>query len=129
VKATSGLISEVVEPEVLLPEPFNEPLPQMAGVASDSVETEFGLSLAGNFLAAVGVPPGVIDDLKVGYRRSATARVAFQFDDVTRDSIDPLAIGSALIDHRFKKHPWIHEDNRYFVAAGFVRSPSMSIRA
>lgn len=129
VKATSGSISRVIEPDVVLPEPYTEALPDMTGVASEAVDRKVGLGLLGNFLAAIGVPPGIVDDVKVGYQHSSTARVAFEFDDVTRESIDPFAIGSALVDHRFKHHPWVREGNRYLVAAGFVRSPSITIQA
>lgn len=129
VKATPGGISEVIEPDVRLPDSFTEPLPDMEGKASSSIDANFGLGLAGNFLAMVGLPPGVIDDVKLGYERSSTASVSFAFHDVTRCSIDPLAIGTQLIGRRFKQHPMIHDGNRYFVAASFVRSPAISIHA
>jgi hypothetical protein len=129
VKATSGLMSEVIEPDVQLPAAYPEPLPKLKGVASNAVDWEFGLGLAGNFLTTLGVPPGVIDDVKAGYKDSSTARVSFQFDDVTRESIDPFAIGTALIGHRFKQHPWIRDGSKYYVAAGFVLAKSMSLSA
>jgi hypothetical protein len=129
VKATSGSINEVVEPDVVLPRAFSEPLPDLSGVASQAVEADLGLGLLANFLVAAGVPPGVVDEVRLGYRRSATARVAFEFSGVTRDSIDPFSIGTALIDHRLKRHPWVQPDSRYYVAAGFVRAPSISIHA
>lgn len=129
VKAAPGGMSELIEPAVELPAPVSEQLPDMRGVVSKKVERDFGLGLLGNFLVAVGVPPGIVDNVKAGYKQSGTAKVAFEFDEVTRDVLDPLAIGSALVDHRFKRHPWVSEGNRYFVAAGFVRSPSITIQA
>jgi len=129
VKATSGSINAVIEPEVDLPEPYVEPLPDLTGVATEAVGADLGLSLLGNFLTAIGVPPGVVDEVKVGYRRSSTAHVKFQFEQVTRSSLDPFTIGTALIGHHFKAHPWIRDGNRYYAAAGFLRSSSISIVA
>lgn len=129
VKATPGWINELIEPDVDLPEPYLEDLPDLSGVVSETVNVDFGLTLLGNFLAGLGIPPGVIDKVKLGYHRKQTAQVAFQFSDVARESIDPFTIGSALIDRRFKQHPWVHEGNRYYVAAAFVSSNSIVVHA
>ena len=68
VKATPGWIDEIIEPEVDLPEPFPEALPDLSGVVSEMVSAELGLKLLGNFLVALGIPPGIVDKVKLGYR-------------------------------------------------------------
>jgi hypothetical protein len=130
VKATPGWLDEVIEPAVELPEPYDEPLPDLSGVVSETVDLDFGLKLLGNFLAVLGIPPGIIDNVKLGYKHKQTERVAFQFSEVSRQTVDPVTIGSALIGHQFRSpHPWIRPGNQYFVAAAFVRSPSITVHA
>ena len=129
VKATPGWIDEIIEPEVELPEPFGETLPDLSGVVSEMVSAELGLKLLGNFLAALGIPPGIVHKVKVGYGATRTAQVSFQFSDVSRQSIDPFTIGTALIGHRLREHPWVRDGNRYYVAAAFVWAPSIVVHA
>lgn len=129
VKAAPGWIDELIEPALALPDPYPEDLPELSGFVSNSVSTDFGLSLLGSFLSALGVPPGIINKVKIGYKDSHAEQVSFQFSDVTRSSIDPFTIGSALINHRFKKHPWVRKGNRYYVAAAFMFSPAIVVHA
>jgi len=129
VKATPGRIDALIEPEVDLPEPYSEQLPDLSGVVSETVEVDFGLGLLANFLAVLGIAPGIIDKVKLGYRDKRSAQLAFQFANVERDSIDPFTIGSTLIGHRFKDHPWVRPGNEYYVAAAFVRSRSIVVHA
>ncbi len=129
VKATPGWIGELVEPEVDLDDAYSEKLPDLNGVVSETVGVDFGLTLLANFLIVLGIPPGIIDKVKLGYHHKRADKVAFQFANVTRESIDPFTIGSALIDHRLKNHPWVRPGNQYYVAAAFVRSRSIVVHA
>jgi hypothetical protein len=129
VKATPGWINEIIEPEVELPEPFGETLPSLSGVVSEMVDANFGLKLLENFLFALGIPPGILDNVKLGYHKTNTTQVAFQFNDVSRQSIDPFTIGGGLIGRRLRPNPFVQEGNQYYVAAAFVWSPSIVVHA
>jgi hypothetical protein len=127
----AGALNELVEPAVTLP-PIHrdEQLAELRGTISDGISVDFGLGLLEGFLGALGVAAGVVGDVSAGYRHHGVRRVRFRFEDATRDSIDPFAIGSALVDRRFREsHPWIGPGNRYFVSAGVVKARSISISA
>jgi hypothetical protein len=123
-----GPLNDMVEPAITLKKPFKEDLPDLAGEWSDSVSAEVGLGLLQNFLAALGVP-GLVDEVRASAKDTASRRVAFRFQQVTRESLNPVALGNALKGRRLSEsNPWVRDGNRYFAVAAVVRSRSISIQ-
>src|SRR4051812_34524527 len=111
-----GRLAELLEPKLELPSvQRGETLASLRGQFSDRVDLDAGLGLLQSFFAAVGAG-GVVDNVKAGYKRSRGRALRFCFPQATRDSVDPFALGSALIDKRFKeRHPFVRPGNEYFV--------------
>jgi hypothetical protein len=128
--STEFALSSVVTPALadLAPD-TGETLGALEGTLSHGRELNFGLGLLGGFLAALGAP-GVLSNVGTQYRRSQTNALAFEFREATRDSIDPGALGDALIDRRLREnHPLVLEGSTYFVVSGLARSPSLTVHA
>ena len=126
---TPGELTDIVEPHVNLGEPFVEDqLPDLSGTWSDSVTASLGIQLLENFLAALGAA-GLIDQLKASVKQSNARKVAFKFDSVSRESLSPIALGTALAGcHLAKSNPWVQDGNRYYAVAGVLRSASLSVQ-
>lgn len=124
-----GLLSEIIEPELTLEEPFPEDdLPDLSGSWSDSVSLSFGITLLGNFLTALGVG-GLVDKLQASVKETSARNIAFRFKKVSRESLSPAGLGTALVGHHFKPgHAWVHAGNQYFAVASVLRSASISIQ-
>jgi hypothetical protein len=131
VKAVPGALEELVTPRVELPEPFEgEELADLSGVLSSGVDLKFGLGLLDGFLSALGLAAGIPASVSTSLERKGTHALRFEFDQVTRDSIDPFKLGTRLIGAKWNAaHPWVSEGNSYYVAGAVVRSPSLSMRA
>lgn len=125
--ALSTVVTPAMTAELLLD--TGEPLGALEGTLSQERDLEFGLGLLGGFLAALGAP-GVLDKVGVQYKQSKTQSLAFEFREATRDSVDPGALGDALISRRLRDdHPLVLEGSRYFVVAGLARSSSLTVHA
>jgi hypothetical protein len=124
-----GLLSEIIEPELTLESPFEEDdLSDLSGTWSDSVSLSVGIKLLSNFLTALGVG-GILDKLQASAKETSARNVAFRFKKVSRESLSPAGLGTALIGHHFKpRHPWVKAGNQYFAVASVLRSASISIQ-
>jgi hypothetical protein len=127
--AVPGSIAELVTPPIKLPAAVPDGVvPDIRGERSGAVPVTVGLKLLGNFLAALGVPPGLVNQVHAGYQRTGSTTVQFSFKDATRDEMDPFSIGTALIGRQWiAEHPWIGEGNLYYISAAVVRCSSISI--
>ena len=124
-----GLLSEIIQPELTLPSPFAEDdLSDLSGNWSDSVSLSVGIKLLTNFLTALGIG-GILDKLQVSAKETNARNMAFRFKKVSRESLSPAGLGTALIGHQFKPgHPWVKDGNQYFAVASVLRSASISIQ-
>jgi hypothetical protein len=124
-----GMLEDLIEPEVKLKKPFVEnDLPDLSGRWSESISADVGIGLLESFLSALGAV-GLVDELKASVKATRSRNVAFRFRKVGRESLNPLALGNALIGHRFvPSNPWVRDGNRYFAVAAVVRSASISIQ-
>jgi hypothetical protein len=123
-----GPLNDLIEPRITLKKPFEDDLPDLAGVWSDSVSTDVGLELLQNFLVALGAP-GLVDEVRVSAKHNASRKVAFRFEKVSRESLNPISLGKALNGRRLSaSNPWVRDGNRYFAVAAVVRSRSISIQ-
>lgn len=124
-----GLLSEIVAPELTLESPFVEgDLADLSGTWSGSVSLTVGIKLLSNFLNALGAS-GLINKLQASVQETSVRNVAFRFQKVSRESLSPAGLGTALVGHHFVPvHPWVEEGNRYFAVASVLRSASISIQ-
>ncbi len=124
-----GLLSEIIEPELTLERPFVEDdLADLSGTWSDSVSLTVGVKLLSNFLNALGAG-ALIDKLQASVKETSARNVAFRFTKVSRESLSPAGLGTALVGHQFiEAHPWVKDGNRYFAVAAVLRSASISIQ-
>lgn len=123
-----GAARELLEPALELPPVTRgERLADISGTLSNGFQLDVGLGLLDGFFAALGAG-GVINETRAGYRRSRGTTLRFRFGEATRDSVDPLALGSALSGKRFKgDHPFVTRGSEYFVVGAVVRTPAISI--
>ncbi len=123
-----GDARQLFEPSVTLPPPFRaEVMADIAGTLSENVSADVGLSLLQSFLAALGLA-GIVDKLAAHYQRRRATSVRFRFADASRDSMDPLSLGTAFLNRAFvRRHPLVAPENRYYIIAAVVRSPSISV--
>jgi hypothetical protein len=124
-----GLLSEIIQPELILPSPFAEDdLSDLSGTWSDSVSLSVGIKLLSNFLTALGLG-GLLDKLQASAKETNARSMAFRFKKVSRESLSPAGLGTALIGHHFRPgHPWVKDGNQYFAVASVLRSASISIQ-
>jgi len=124
-----GLLSEIIEAELTLPSPFAEDdLSDLSGTWSDSVSLSVGIKLLSNFLTALGLG-GLLDKLQASAMETNARNMAFRFKKVSRESLSPAGLGTALIGHHFRVgHPWVKDGNQYFAVASVLRSASISIQ-
>jgi hypothetical protein len=124
-----GLLSEIIAPELTLERPFVEDdLADLSGTWSDSVSLSVGVKLLSNFLNALGAG-ALIDKLQASVKETSARNIAFRFKKVSRESLSPAGLGTALVGHRFvTAHPWVKDGNQYFAVAAVLRSASISIQ-
>lgn len=128
--STPGSLSRLLVPAPVLPAPVTgEELADLTGVVSKAVSGDLGFGVLKNFLSALGAL-GLMSSLKAAYQSNNTSAIHFRFRDATRDYVDPMALGTAIKHSRFDRtHPFVADDNNYFLVAGVVRTPSISIVA
>lgn len=124
-----SLLSEIIEPPLVLADPFVEDdLADLSGTWSDSVSFKVGISLLENFLNALGAA-GLIDKLQASVKETSVRNIAFRFQQVSRESLSPAGLGTALAGHRFvQSNPWVRDGNQYFAVTSVLRSTSISIQ-
>jgi hypothetical protein len=124
-----GLLSEIIAPKLTLESPFVEDdLADLSGTWSDSVSLTVGVKLLSNFLNALGAG-ALIDKLQASVKETSARNVAFRFKKVSRESLSPAGLGTALVGHQFvKAHPWVKDGNQYFAVAAVLRSASISLQ-
>jgi hypothetical protein len=111
-----GSVEYFLDPPVEIPPPTtNEHMADVAGEISDAVAVSAGLGLLEGFLAALGAG-GVISKVRAGYTAKKTESLRFHLDDATRDSVDPMRLGSILAGHHpVPGHPMWSPSNRYYL--------------
>jgi hypothetical protein len=124
-----GLLSEIIAPKLTLESPFVEDdLADLSGTWSASVSLTVGIKLLSNFLNALGASGLIINKLQASVKEANVRSVAFRFQKVSRESLSPAGLGTALVGHHFvPAHPWVAEGNRYLAVASVLRSASISI--
>jgi hypothetical protein len=91
------------------------------------LDLKVGIGLLDAFLAAIGAA-GVLSKLKASFDKHHVNSVSFAFHDATRDSVDPFKLGTALGKSRLRTdHPFVEPESEFFVTAGVVRTPSVSM--
>jgi hypothetical protein len=125
-----GSVEYFLDPPVEIPPPTtNEHMADVAGEISDAVAVSAGLGLLEGFLAALGAG-GVISKVRAGYTAKKTESLRFHLDDATRDSVDPMRLGSLLAGHHpVPGHPMWSPSNRYYLVTAVARTPSITVIA
>jgi hypothetical protein len=125
-----GDARELLQPRVTFPPVApDEKLAELRGTASSSIDAKAGLGLLESFLIALGAG-GIVNKLKAGYEQKRVRSVQFRLEDATRDSMDPLSMGTALEGRRFRpNNPWVSPEAEYYIVAAVVRTPSLSLTA
>jgi hypothetical protein len=101
----------------------------VSGTLSDSVSIDVGLNILEGFLSAMGAG-SVVGDVGAEYKTKGTASMRFRFVNAVRDKVDPISLGTRLMNHRVREgHPLVAKDYQYFLVTAVVRSPSISIVA
>jgi hypothetical protein len=91
------------------------------------LDLKVGIGLLDAFLAAIGAA-GVLSKLKASFDKHHVNSVSFAFHDATRDSVDPFKLGTALGKSQLRTdHPFVEPESEFFVTAGVVRTPSVSM--
>jgi hypothetical protein len=126
----SGKVAGFLTPTPKLPRAARgETMADVSGHVSRALSLDLGLGLLQNFLLALGAV-GVMDELKAGYQREKTTALRFRFTDATRDSYDLGALGRALGGSRLDpSNALVNAGNRYYLVAGVVRTPSVTLVA
>src|SRR5262249_15382866 len=77
---------------------------------------------------ALGVA-GLIDNLQASVKETSVRNIAFRFKQVSRESLSPTGLGTALAGHRLaQSNLWVRDGNQYFAVASVLRSGSISIQ-
>jgi hypothetical protein len=107
----------------------DEELAALRGVLSEARSASVGLGLLEGFLTAIGAA-GVISAVQGSYERAAATELQFEFGDVTRDSLDPGALGRALDGRRLdERNALVRSGRRYYVVTAVVRTPSITLHS
>jgi hypothetical protein len=125
-----GNLKHLLEPTITMPTlNRDEEMSGIQGKQTAAIELKAGLKLLEGFFSAIGAA-GAVGNIKTAYEHKQTSAVRFKLLKPKRDWVDTLAFGKALIDCRLNaKHPFVHPDNRYYVATAVVRSTSITVSA
>ncbi|MGH2543872.1 MAG: hypothetical protein ACRDIB_13805 [Ardenticatenaceae bacterium] len=128
--SSPGSVVYFLEPPLEMP-PLNagEVLADVSGMLSNAVSANAGLGLLDTFLAALGAA-GIVSKLRAAFETKKASAVRFRFASATRDSVDPMQLGSKLIRHKIiEDHPLYDDDSHYYLVTAVVRTPNISIVA
>jgi hypothetical protein len=125
-----GHLRSLLKPAPRMPRPnLGEPLAHITKTQTRALDLKIGLGLLEGFLSAIGASV-VAGKIKAAYEQNGAAKIRFKIKNATRDSVDLLAFGKALIPCRLDEaHPFVQSGNRYYVTVGVLRSPSISVTA
>jgi hypothetical protein len=121
-----GSIREFLVPPLELPPVKREKLPDISGQVSGSIDASASFDLLGPFLQLIGAVG--LESLKAAFDRKGKSTIQFRFPKTTREFIDPVVFAKAIGDRQFDTaNPLYNTSNRYYAAAGVLRSASISI--
>jgi hypothetical protein len=126
-----GRLQSFLSPPPKLPDVRSgEQLAHISTTATRALHLKVGLGLLEGFFSAIGAS-FVAGKVKAAYERNGADSVRFKLNNVTRDSfVDVIALGNALFDCQLnRKHPFVQDENKYYVTVGVFRSPSITVRA
>ncbi len=126
--STPGSITYFLEPPFEIPSiKTGETMAAVSGTTSKDASGKVGLDFLEGFLNALG-PAGVGTKVRGSYQSSADSKITFNFENPTRDYVDPGLVGKLLVDHTLmKRHALIAEGRRYYLVTGVARSSGISI--
>ena len=115
VERRGQLAGLLVGDDVALPEPMTQPVADLSGVRSTSLDLSVGVNLTAGFLAALGLPiPG--GDV-TGTLFAGAKSLEFEVRDVSERSVDLGAVGKAMAGRSIDDNP----ATRIFLTAPSVR--------
>jgi hypothetical protein len=125
-----GGLQFMLTPKFTMPEiTQNEKMTGISGRQTSALNFNAGVSLLDGFFSVLGAV-GVLDKVKAAYTHKRTGKLRFRFKAATRDAVDTIAFGKALIPCRLnKRHPFVQPENSYYVTVGVVRSKSITVSA
>lgn len=125
-----GNVRSLFEPALAMP-PVRErePMADISGTLSAEINAKAGAGLLEGFLGALGAV-GIMGKLRTEFDAKGVKTLQFRIAKAERDSVDPLALGAALVGSKLAKNaPFIGEQYRYYLVSGVARSRSISIVA
>lgn len=128
--STPGALQFLLTPKFVMPKiTTGEKMTSIAGTQTEALKYKVGISLLDGFFSALGAL-GALDKVKAAYEHKRTGKLRFRFKNATRDSVDSLAFGKALIPCKLEgRQPYVQPGNSYYVTVGVVRSKSITISA
>jgi hypothetical protein len=128
--STPGQLIHLLVPQFAMPKiTSGETLTDFAAKRTRAIKLKAGLSLLEGFFSAIGASSAV-GKIKPEYERKGVASIRFRLRNATRDSVDAMAFGKALIPcHLNQQHPFVQTGNRYYVSVGVIRSKSITVSA
>src|SRR6266516_1185782 len=94
--STPGALQFLVTSEFKMPKITKEKMTNIAGTQTEALQYKVGISLLDGFFSALGAL-GALDKVKAAYEHKRTGKLHFRFKEATRDSVDSLAFGNALV--------------------------------
>lgn len=125
-----GHLRSLLKPAPKIPSPrVGERLAQIARTQTRALDLKIGLRLLEGFLSAVGATVAA-GRIKAAYEQKDASKIRFQVKNVTRDSVDLLKFGEALMPCQLDEdHPFVKQGHRYYVTVAVFRSSSISVTA
>jgi hypothetical protein len=125
-----GRLQSLLTPALAMPEIHTgEKLADIATKQTRALQLKVGLGLLEGFFNAIGAT-SALGKIKAAYEQNGAALVRFKLKSATRDWVDMMAFGTALMPCRLnRKHPFVQPGNRYYATVGVLRSPSITIAA
>jgi hypothetical protein len=125
-----GALQFMLTPKFTMPKiTCDEEMTGISGKQTSALNFKAGVSLLDGFFSVLGAA-GALDKVKAAYEHKKTGKLRFRFKAATRDSVDTIAFGKALIPCRLdERHPFVQPENSYYVTVGVVRSKSITVSA
>lgn len=125
-----GALQGMLTPKFTMPKiTYDEEMTGISGTQTEALNFKTSVSLLDGFFSVLGAV-GALDKVKAAYEHKRTGKLRFRFKAATRDSVDTVAFGKALIPCRLdQRHPFVQPGNSYYVTVGVVRSTSITVSA
>jgi hypothetical protein len=125
-----GQLLSLLKPAPEMPSThIGEPLANIASKQTRALDLKVGLSLLAGFFSAIGAV-AIASKIEAAYEHNGATMVRFKIKNATRDSVDLLEFGKALMPCQLDEgHPFVQDGNRYYVTVGVFRSPSITVTA